>query len=47
MYIADHLSRAPNTATEGDGDGDGDEFEFFTVEIDSSDPLEYIQMKPE
>ena len=45
MYIADHLSRAPNTATEGDEDGD--EFEFFTVEIDSSDPLEYIQMKPE
>ena len=31
------------TATEEDGD----EFEVFAVELDSSDPLEYIQVKPE
>ena len=37
MYIADHLPRAPTTATEGDGD----EFEVFTVELDCSDPLAY------
>ena len=43
MYIADHLSHAPTTATEGFGD----EFEVFAVEFDSSDPLEYIQVKPE
>ena len=43
MYIADHLSRAPTTATEEDGD----EFEVFAVELNSSDPLEYSQVKPE
>ena len=43
MCIADHLSRAPTTATEGDGD----DFEVFAVELDSSDPLQYIQVKPE
>ena len=43
MYIADHLSRAPTTATEEDGD----EFEVFAIELDSSDPLEYIQVKPQ
>ncbi|KAK3735966.1 hypothetical protein QZH41_003831 [Actinostola sp. cb2023] len=43
MHIADHLSRAPMSATEEEGD----EFEVFTIELDSNDPYEFIQVKPE
>ncbi|KAK3708089.1 hypothetical protein QZH41_006918 [Actinostola sp. cb2023] len=43
MHIADHLSRAPMSATEEEGD----EFEVFTIELDSTDPYEFIQVKPE